>query len=1240
MEYKVHQFINSNAFQKNTFPEIDCYLESFNLKKGHFNKKEQIELFDYFFNLRKRNILPYFTNYLRFKLDIIIESEIFYEIKSYIVEKLDEEIKLILEKSEVLENDIFNLFDYIVSICKETNKDIIIDYIKKSFDKIRIFINESPNIMENENNKIYKSITMLNIIDYLNIDTIKEELNYIISHIDIDKNKVDFSFTVFQLLLREEILDIDKKDFIYFIISSNNIENRDFMYLTDISLYYNMLNKIVDKINNINFLADIFNDYFPAEKSIYIVTYRELLVQFIISKKCIDINNGSIDNIFSEEYKNYLLIYIGYIYNSYRYKNQQDLIINIDDYSKLEIDLTYLLKEVKKYIAKLSTTDDFPRREDYIWSKRLFKEYVNSIEIYSTCSESAKQFRIELINSENDPIFRIKDNNKELLKKIKYNLSNEIKAKKKKEEIDKKQEEEKINCINKFFSLDDIKNDFRKIIEQFSETILKKINFSITINDINDPYMYSNIEEYLNKTIDILNPFLISYIRDISFYFYKDKINLEEIFDNVINNWNEYYILHLYNYLISIKKYDYNFSDKKKEEIINYFHNKKIKFPKYVLMHAEKVFGFDLKLKDLFDDDTVIEILNTDYIFIQFDMPEKVLVYKNIYLYPKMGVINTNLNFEKRDFSIFFNTYGINIENIFNKCLSIIDIKKSILFAIDNYYLFLSIINLYDILDNKKAYEEKFFQLLKDYFYESIISDKKLYSISDLIVQTAENFNLVEDILNIILENSDIKVVHYNIFSKWQDNILYDNLYKKEYLEIIYEIRQKIRKSEINIKTYNFNIKNNINDFREKINTITKTDNICGIANELYNELKPILDKCNRDILYYKYDNIVNLLYFIYKDISIFEDFLKMNTNNYGFQEKSINNLFTLFKYNDISNELMLKISHTIYKYYDDLKYKECPVNMVYTPEFDLKYIFDRIIDMIINTNKVYQENIYDKLINIGNISEYTKNRLENKKKSIFSPMKISKSNDKFIITRIKERLLDKSQCEIIEYDDKEYDSISDIKTDILNSINLKDGLISRIVGFTNLVDDIKNKHITMSHPYLFDDDIENVYPINNNLYISCFSYSTGNENAYAWWKLYGGKNKFRITVDIESFINSIISIFEEDNTIDIYIGSLDYKKDAPNVIIDEWGFFNKRIDFQFENELRVMVKVNNIDDNRIKLVNGLPVLYKFTMKDTSIYKNMSLEYRSVIFHPYEKTLLDKDKEAMRIELQKYIDNL
>lgn len=65
------------------------------------------------------------------------------------------------------------------------------------------------------------------------------------------------------------------------------------------------------------------------------------------------------------------------------------------------------------------------------------------------------------------------------------------------------------------------------------------------------------------------------------------------------------------------------------------------------------------------------------------------------------------------------------------------------------------------------------------------------------------------------------------------------------------------------------------------------------------------------------------------------------------------------------------------------------------------------------------------------------------------------------------------------------------------------------------------------------------------------------------------------------------------------------------------------------------MIKINgeiqNTDSDSIKIkdIKGLPILCSFPIKELDMYKNMSTDEDDIIFHPYDKTLLYKDKKAM-----------
>lgn len=296
------------------------------------------------------------------------------------------------------------------------------------------------------------------------------------------------------------------------------------------------------------------------------------------------------------------------------------------------------------------------------------------------------------------------------------------------------------------------------------------------------------------------------------------------------------------------------------------------------------------------------------------------------------------------------------------------------------------------------------------------------------------------------------------------------------------------------------------------------------------------METSNKEVLYYEHDNIAALLIFIDKNNKIFEYFCNLQAKDYYIHQLSIRNFDYIFNNIEKYKNTFINITNIIFQIYDKLDKKiEYPEYESYSPVFELRVIIEYVIDKIIKTDYYFDEQVYDNLLKITKLEPKTEDekeflkslekRLIYKKTSLISPIKIykDKSLSKYFIEN--------------EYGDKiSYNNLEKLVKDLNNRFN-KTAKISRILEFEHLVKDIENRCITMSHPYLFEDDNENKYGINNKLYISCFSYSIGIKNAYAWWKIYGNKTKFRMTIDIKDFIKSIISILN-DNNVEIYIGS------------------------------------------------------------------------------------------------------
>ena len=125
MLYKISQYIKQEQFFDTQFPVMECYADTSKKKYGFFNKEEQQELFDYFFEQRESNLLYSFT----FGNDSTLsETPVFSDIRDNIIEKLHTEIKGLLKIPKPSIEQCFDLLDYINSISQALDQDIIIKY--------------------------------------------------------------------------------------------------------------------------------------------------------------------------------------------------------------------------------------------------------------------------------------------------------------------------------------------------------------------------------------------------------------------------------------------------------------------------------------------------------------------------------------------------------------------------------------------------------------------------------------------------------------------------------------------------------------------------------------------------------------------------------------------------------------------------------------------------------------------------------------------------------------------------------------------------------------------------------------------------------------------------------------------------------------------------------------------------------------------------------------------------------
>ncbi|ADK31470.1 hypothetical protein [Brachyspira pilosicoli] len=1257
MHNKVLQFINRKEFLESKYPNISCYLKTLILDDNSFSKKEKKDLFNYFFDLRKKLELPYFTTYYYGKTDSITGANFFNDIIDIIVNSLELEIKNILDKDNIDSQDIFDLFDYIVCVSRHVDKNKIIEYVNNSLLKIL-------NILENnhtkdDEDKIKSSIDMLNYIN-IKINDIENVLYKIIFFIYKTKNisnklVLELADQIGLFLKNEENIDSINKDIILFVLYNFNRNINDYNFNS--IFYTKLISNILDKILDIDFEIEIFSYTFPNWlKDVLSNSSNYLFIQFILIKKIY--KNGCIEKLEPKQ-KDFLFKYIAF------HLIDTDFTLKIKDE---EISLLELKDTISSYIIDVF---EISEREDNFLYWQIIINYIDSQEKYDKCSKKVKKYRIRLIFSSDDPIYNIKEDDKEInnileAKREYIDKSQKLRAKIEKYKEDKKNE--KINCITKFFNFESIKEDIDFILKEFdNEEIVTKTDF-FKLDTKYESILPNDIDKIIddNFTIPIFNPFCIFYIYEISYFIFRkeEKIDINLISKTLINNWNNFYILHLYNYLIEINEFNYPFSNEEKEIIRNYFKNTDIQFPKYILVYLEKVFGFDIDLKRFCDDNSIIELLSYPYKFTN-KSPMQIVIFNDALIKFEQGIIDTSLEFETLDLSYIVKKLNIDKYHLLDLCLKNIDMEDSINFASAKYYFLLSTINVYNFIDNEIIYTDKIKEIILEYFRNTLRKkDNDATFISTLLIDSVIKFNLMDDLLKLILDSNFMGIGHYNIISKWQDDIIFNDLYNKELLDYIYKIREKLMKKEITIK-YSNNKNNELKmDFMQLKIMIDNAVNIKDFHEQLMalsnisNDINKKLEKhtYTKEILHYEHDNILSSLFFIDRNSNIFEYFCKLKTKDYYMQVEAMRIFDYIFNNIEQYKNSFISITNIISKIYIKLKNKiNYPIEKVYTPKFELIVVMEYIVNNIMKMKYNFDKKVYYNLLKLAKVKLKNYERqiflksLKMKLKSYYRnkfqilPMKIYKDSSKYIIEFKEEE--EKKTCEnkdeILEY---------------LNNIFNKKGKISRILEFKYLVEDIENRCITMSHPYLFEDENENQYDINNKLYISCFSYTSDKKNAYAWWKIYGSKTKFRIIIDINDFIKSIISILENNKDIAIYIGSLEYKKNSNYIKMgknkNEWDFFKKRNDFEFENELRVMLKINSKiedDDKIIKIsdVNGLPILCSIKLQDLSIYKNINTDEKScknnednAIFHPYDKTLLDKDKKAMLSILNQLKNNI
>ncbi|MGL5721271.1 MAG: hypothetical protein ACRCY4_02565 [Brevinema sp.] len=844
-----------------------------------------------------------------------------------------------------------------------------------------------------------------------------------------------------------------------------------------------------------------------------------------------------------------------------------------------------------------------------------------------------------MIQNENDPLWReVPDEERSRVLQWNEEAKN---IQNKKEERQRLRKEKENSCINDFFDKDTdfIKQESEKIKEYFGKP-------DVTHKDIYD-YMHETSfivepDKILTQNLPILNSFLIFHLYNI-YYVLRDSntneetVNLEDIFGKVLENWNNYWGLYLYNYLIALKKFDFPFTPDQKEKLISYFEKLQDDFsvPAYIYWHLNHVFGIIPKLVE----NTALKLLKMDYRYLSTDNPTSVLIHNEIYYDPKQGLLFPNVvDYEKKDFSTFIEDNDLDKLDLFDKLLQDLSIEDSCFYYYSPYFPrfhLLSIINIYELFDSeqKQKYDPTLKKLCKQYIDATIQKANQQPYRSLLVLETIEKLGVELEILELINKASTIHEIHLSqvrdIQLKYFRQPQWDN-----YKSVLYSIRKDIELKNKEVIPYNYTKnpiqfnqedRDNFEDLKNRLSSL-KLD--MAVDYEEYKKLKDTAIKVSENLQKYTIDetpheikyNIVYALAFLdmdEDDFDIWERFceITLEKRDYYFQDMSIPILSYIIQNYRIQK--IEKFVELIVKYYDNQpEPKEYPSGVVYTPEFEFIYVLQECINQLTKTDFEYNSEAYDLLLRINSLTlaQREKIRLRSQKLKFVT---ITYSENKY--------LLDKKGFDSIDGLIQYYTEIKSLKAD---------ATMSQIRSFEYLIQDIKDKTWTMSHPHCFEDPIENQYPIDKPLYISCWSFSEGRNNAYAWWKLYGNSKKsFRSTIPITSLIKSAVSLLEKCPNSTLYLGSIEYNLENQEYHQNSEDFFKKRSDFKFENEFRVMIDIHKDDISKVKFLeeNYINKRCSFDISELNIYKDIDLRdtLDSPKFSPFIIDILDKDKKAM-----------
>ncbi|MEI0531369.1 hypothetical protein R4I97_07400 [Brachyspira pilosicoli] len=802
---------------------------------------------------------------------------------------------------------------------------------------------------------------------------------------------------------------------------------------------------------------------------------------------------------------------------------------------------------------------------------------------------------------------------------------------------------------DEYIKLDIVYDNFIKYYFEISSRILNK-------KDMHPLILNNNIKIILS-IIDVISDFKEKLKNVLDIFFINDSKELKELFNNIR------YGIKIYNLDIPI------YCLSKNKNLVNCLSDEQ--YPVFMIYLIANFKNNEIKIK-IYDD---IEIDLSCYIdilqkyFLSFckgnnEMPD-------IYLTDNYRDLLLSLNITADDFNNFTkimqNYFAWNIIKETDELYQYIpeNIKKEK--SIDKEYR-------EKIEKEKSLYEEKRFSCVHSFFFkDKLISDiddiikclGEIPTYKDLALYNQEynkyknkNEYLDKEIViinpfiiyySLIISKIFLKTIDMNEIKKYIETYWdkHWGIHLYNYMQYISDIRDKViftDEEKIKIKKYfEVDFEDNIKDLHNCLIGVNDNSYLYYLFYNFDNIFKDIDINYHENILlnllkipYYYYRGNIKLYnnYYYLEYMGIIEErFDEIIDFNKFFSKSSCTKnglLFLLFENIDNVNiiyntEIYATILCSIIKIYismeedtDIFNNIEKKLSKLYLLKICFNKIEDRYIKYSTIGNFIKEHDLFNDIKKLDTIN-------------LFPPVKVIIENNTYCVYDLK------TDSKLIE--------INDITT-LVDYLIVDNGCnISRILYFKYLIKDIKEKRLTISHPYNFEDNNENMYSLDEKVYMCCFSNTVDSENSYANWKIYGTSYsddvdniKVRILVNKKDLIKNILKI-KDDNYI-YYFGNILYDKlkDPKNVNQHIYDFFIKNDAFKFENEFRVLIEcVNKDDSNILRNDNDIPNFLRLPICNI-LYKNITLNNESS-FNPY-RNILDKDKEAIKFLLKEQQDKI